>query len=79
MFESLNGYLMQLKHGTQHAVTQVRVITSWMISFARLILLCMYSGSSSVVHYEDSDPWLKGVFTLFFFFATQCVIVIFYT
>ena len=37
----------------------------------------MYSGSNSVVHYEDSDPWLEGVFTLFFF-ATQCVIVIFY-
>ena len=27
-FESLNGYLMQLKHGTQHVVTQVQENTS---------------------------------------------------
>ena len=25
VFESLNGYLMQLKHGTQHVVTQVQI------------------------------------------------------
>ena len=57
MFESLNGYLMQLKHGTQHIVTQVRVITSWAISY-QFFYKINISGSSSVVHYEESDPWL---------------------